>query len=66
MGLAKLYGLSPSWLGQNQPKRNWVEFSPNELGQNQPKKGLGQCWPNIFFSNDTGPDLTQYFGLGQY
>jgi hypothetical protein len=40
MGLTQLYGRSPSCLGQDWPKINWVEVGQKELGQHRPKTGV--------------------------
>jgi hypothetical protein len=63
MGLTQLYGRSPSCLGQDWPKRNWVEVGQKELGQQRPKMRVRPMLAQqIFFSfYATGPGPTQPF-----
>ena len=56
MGLTQLYGLSPSYLCQNQPRIKWVKINP---------KVLGWCRPNKFSPFGLGRTQPSYFSLGQ-
>ena len=68
MGLTQLYRLSPSWLGQNQPRRNWVEIgSAQRCWANiSPRQGRSRCWPKRYFLSLLDWTWPDHFGLGQH